>query len=62
MLPSNMNLQIGKIKNFNNKILTSSPSFNIGTSVKINLDGEKDEPDVKLQKEADIKSNKEQKQ
>ena len=46
MLPSNMNLQIGKVKDYNNKILISSPSFKIGTNLKINLDGEKDKPDV----------------
>ena len=71
MLPSDMNLRIGKFKNYNNKILISSPSFNIGTNVKINLDEEKvkpdvkpkDEgivktkPDVKQKKEPDIKSN-----
>ena len=28
MLPSDMNLWIGKVKNYNNKILISSPSFN----------------------------------
>ena len=32
MLPSDMNLRIGKVKNYNNKILISSPSFNIGTN------------------------------
>ena len=47
MLPSDMNLRIGKVKNYNNKILVSSPSFKIGTNLKINLDGEKDKPDVK---------------
>ena len=47
MLPSNMNLRIGKVKDYNNKILISSPSFKIGTNLKINLDGEKDKPDVK---------------
>ena len=54
MLPSNMNLWIGKIKDYNNKILISSPSFKIGTNVKINLDVKfkevemvKTEPDVK---------------
>ena len=51
MLPSNMNLRIGKVKNYNNKVLISSPSFKIGTNLKINLDGEqaklKDKPDVK---------------
>ena len=62
MLPSNMNLWIGKAKNCNNKILISSPSFKIGTNLKINLDGEKDKPDVKPEKEPDIKSNKEHKQ
>ena len=51
MLPSDMNLRIGNIRNYNNKILISSPSFKIGTNVKINIDGEqvklKDKPDVK---------------
>ena len=37
MLPSDMNLRIGNIRNYNNKILISSPSFNIGTNVKVNL-------------------------
>ena len=53
MLPSDMNLRIGNVKNYSNKILISSPSFKIGTNLKINLDGKKDE--------ADVKSNKEQK-
>ena len=51
MLPSNMTLRIGKVKDYNIKILISSPSFKIGTNLKINLDGEqaklKDKPDVK---------------
>ena len=54
MLPSNMNLRIGKVKDYNNKILISSPSFKIGTNLKINLDVKskevemvKTEPDVK---------------
>ena len=50
MLPSDMNLQIGKVENYNNEILISLPSFKIGTNVKINLDGEKDKPDVKQKK------------
>ena len=54
MLPSDLNLRIGNVRNYNNKILISSPSFKIGTNLKINLDGKKNEPDVK--------SNKEQKQ
>ena len=58
MLPSNMNLRIGKVKNYKNKILISSPSFKIGTNLKINLDGEqaklKDKPDVKQKKEPNI--------
>ena len=55
MLPSNMTLRIGKIKDYNNKILISSPSFKIGTNLKINLDVKskevemvKTEPDAKL--------------
>ena len=55
MLPSDMSLRIGKVKNYNNKILISSPSFKIGTKLMINLDVKskeeemvKAEPDVKL--------------
>ena len=65
MLPSDMNLRIGNIRNYNNEILISSPSFKIGTNVKVNIDVKpKDEgivttkPDVKQKKEPDIKSNK----
>ena len=47
MLPSDMNLMIGEVRNYSNKILISAPSCKIGTNVKINLDGEKDKPDVK---------------
>ena len=62
MLPSDMNLRIGKVKDYNNKILILSPSFKIGTNVKINLEGEKDKPDVKskevemVKTEPDVKS------
>ena len=74
MLPSDMNLRIGNVRNYNNKILISSPSFKIGTNLKINLD---DKPDIKSNKEhkqdvkpdiklndvkPDIKPNKEHKQ
>ena len=38
MLPNNMNLRIGKVKNYNNKILISSPNFKVRTNLKINLD------------------------
>ena len=69
MLQSDMNLWIGNVRNYNNKILISSPSFKIGTNVKINLDVKpkevemvKIEPDIKLKKEPDVKSNKEHKQ
>ena len=62
MLLSDMNLRIGKVKNYNNKILILSPSFKIGTNLKINLDSEKDKPDVKPKNEPAIKSNKEHKQ
>ena len=64
-----MNLRIGNVRNYNNKILISSPSFKIGTNVKINLDVKskevemvKTEPDVKQKKEPDVKSNKGHKQ
>ena len=63
MLPIDMNLRIGKVKNYNNKILILSPSFKIGTNLKINLDGEKDKPDVKTNEEQkpNAGSNKEHK-
>ena len=64
MLPSNMNLRIGKVKDYHNKILISSTSFKIGTNLKINLDVKskevemvKTEPDIKQKEEPDIKSN-----
>ena len=55
MLPSDMNLRIGNVRNYNNKILISSPSFNIGTNLKVNLDDEKDKPDVKPKGEGTVK-------
>ena len=57
-----MNLQIGKVKSYNNKILISLPSFIIGSNVKINLDKESDKPDVKPKAEPNIKSSREHKQ
>ena len=63
-----MNLRIGKIIRYNNKILVSSPSFKIGTNLKINLNDENDKPDVKPKGEGIVKtkpntgSNKECKQ
>ena len=64
MIPSNMNLRIGKVKDYNKKILISSPRFKIGTNLKINLNVKskevemvKTEPDVKQKKEPDVKSN-----
>ena len=68
LLPSDMNLRIGKVKNYNNKILISSPRFKIGTNEKINLNGEKDKPNVKHKGEEIVKTkpniefNKEHKQ
>ena len=71
MLPSEMNLQIGNVINYNNKILISSPSFKIGTNAKINLNGKskevevvKTEPDVKpkVKTKPNIEPNKEHKQ
>ena len=68
MLPSDMNLRIGKVKNYNNKILISSPCFKIGTNLKINLDEVKDKPDAKPKGKEVVKTipniefNKERKQ
>ena len=63
-----MNLRIGKVRNYNNKILISSPSFKIGPNLKISLDEAKDKPDVKSNRkqkqyiEPNTGSNKEHKQ
>ena len=75
MLPSGMNLRIGNFRNYNNKILISSPSFKIETNVKVNLDVKskevdnrrlmvKTEPDVKPKviTKPNIEPNKEHKQ
>ena len=60
MIQSDMNLRIGKVKNYNNKIMVSKPGFNLGTNLKINLDGEqaklKDKPDVKSKEVEMIKT------
>ena len=53
MLTSDMNLRIGKVKNYNNKTLILSPSFSIGTNLEVNLNERKDRPDVKS-KEAEM--------
>ena len=70
MLLSDMNLQIGNIRNYNNKILISSPSFKIGTNLKVNIDDDDtkvaktDKLDVKhkVKDKPDIKPNKGDKQ
>ena len=69
MLLSDMNLRIGKVKNYNNKIMVSKPGFNLGTNLKINLDDDDtkvaktDKLDVKhkVKDKPDIKPNKEHK-
>ena len=71
MLPRDMNLWIGKVKNYNNKILISSPSFKIGINARINLvvkskevEMVKTEPDVKpkVKVKPNIEPNKKLKQ
>ena len=63
MLPSDMNLRIGNVRNYNNKIPISSLSFKIGTNVKVNINVKskevKTEPDVEPNKEKkqDVKPN-----
>ena len=66
VIPGDMNLRIGKIKNYNNKILESKSYFKLGINERINHDEEKGKPegegivktkpDVKQIKEPDIKS------
>ena len=57
MIPSDMNLWIGRIKNYNNKILESKSCFKLGINKKINLDEEKGKPDAKPKSKPNIKSN-----
>ena len=54
MLPSDMNLRIGNVRNYNNKILISSPSFKIGINVKINLNVKSKEVEM-VRTEPDVK-------
>ena len=49
-----MNLRIGKVKDYNNKILISSPSFKIGTNLKINLNVKSKEVEM-VRTEPDVK-------
>ena len=70
MLPSDMNLRIGNIRNYNNKILISSPSFKIGTNVKVillssenrRLNDDVKSKEVKTEPKVITKPNKEHKQ
>ena len=71
MLPSDMNLRIGKVQGYNNKILVSRTGFKIGTNLKINLNIKskeveivKTEPDVKpkVKTKPNIEPNKKHKQ
>ena len=71
MLPGDMNLRIGRVQGYNNKILVSRTGFKIGTNLKINLNDKskevemvKTEPDVKpkVKTKPNIEPNKEDKQ
>ena len=71
MLQSDMNLRIGNVRNYNNKVLISSSSFKIGTNAKINIDVKskeieivKTKPDVKpmVKTKPNVEPNKEHKQ
>ena len=46
MLPSNLNLNIGKTKEYNNKILVSNTGMKIGSNRDINRDHKKLLPNV----------------
>ena len=54
MLPSDMNLRIGNVINYNNKILISSPSFKIGTNARISLNVKSKEVEM-VKTELDVK-------
>ena len=62
MIPTDMNLRIGKVRNYNNKILESKSYFKLGINKKINLDEEKGRPDVKPEGEGIVKTKPDVKQ
>ena len=69
MLPSDMNLRIGRVQGYNNKILVSRTGFKTGTNSKINLDVKskqvemvKAEPAVKPEGEGIVKTKPDVKQ
>ena len=53
---------MGKIKNYNNKILESKSYFKLGINEKISLDEEKGKPDVKPKGEGIVKTKPDVKQ
>ena len=59
MLQSDMNLRIGNVRNYNNKILISSPSFKVGTNKSKNIEMVKTKPNIEPNKECkqDVKPN-----
>ena len=61
MLPSDMNLRIGRVPGCNNKILVSRTGFKIGTNLKINLNDKSKEVEM-VKTEPNIEPNKEHKQ
>ena len=62
LIPSDINLRIGRIKNYNNKILESKSYFKLGINKKINLDEEKGKPAVKPGGERVVKTKPDVKQ
>ena len=54
MLPSDLNLRIGKVQGYNNKILVLRTGFKIGTNLKINLDVKSKEVEM-VRTEPDVK-------
>ena len=62
MILGDMNLRIGKIKNYNNKILESKSCFKLGINEKINLNEEKGKPDVKPKGEGIVETKPDVKQ
>ena len=62
MIPSDVNLRIGKIKIYNNKILESKSYFKLEINKKINLNEEMGKPDVKPEGEGIVKTKPDVKQ
>ncbi|XP_057291206.1 uncharacterized protein LOC130613864 [Hydractinia symbiolongicarpus] len=58
MLPSDMNLRIGEVNNYNNEILVSKSDFGLGTNLKVNTEKKPDLKPIPKEKKPDPTTSK----